>query len=312
VSTVSPTVAVGLDAAAVLVAVLGLWAGASLFVTSAAAVARRVGVPELVVGLTVVALGTSAPEAAVTVDAAVTGRPEIAVANVVGSNVLNLGLVLGGVAVFGELRPSSSLAVRDGPVATLAAVLVGAAVLDGTVGTWDGAGLLVLFVGYLGVLYRGSDLAPAADAGTVTPRTPVLAVAGGLLVVVAADLLVEASAGLALAAGVSEWVVGETVVALGTSTPELAASAVAARNGLGDIAAGNLVGSCIFNALGVLGLAAVVVPLPVGGEAGFGAAWLVVVSALAAVFFLTRERLARAEGLVLVALAVGKWLVDLL
>jgi cation:H+ antiporter len=313
---VSTATAVGLDAVRIGLAVVGLWLGALVFVENAAAVARRLGVPELVVGLTVVALGTSAPEAAVTLDAAVTGRPGIAVANVVGSNIVNLGFVLGAVTLLGGIAPSPSLARRDGPVALLAAVLVGIFVLDGTVGPLEGGVLVALFAGYLGVLYRVADRTPAVEtepaAANGSLRAAVLAAGGGLLVVVAANLLVDAAADLALLAGVSEWVVGETVVALGTSTPELAASVAAARNGFGDIAAGNLVGSSIFNALGILGLAAVVVPLPVGGEAVVGAAWLVAVSGLAAGFFATKHRLTRLEGLTLAVLAAGKWLLDLL
>lgn len=311
---VSPPLAVALDVVLIAGSVVGLWLGASLFVSNAAALARRVGLSDLVIGLTVVALGTSAPEAAVTVDAALTGRPAIAVANVVGSNIFNLGLVLGLVALVRALAPAATLVRRDGPVALVAAVLVAVFVRDGVVATGEGAILFACFLAYLWVLYAQSDRTAAVETegGRATLLTPVLLVVGAVVIVVAANVLVTAAADLARLAGVSEWVIGETVVAVGTSTPELAASAVAARNGMGDIAAGNLVGSSIFNVLGILGLAAVVVPLPVGGEAFAGAGWLVVVSTLALVFFVTGDRLTAREGAALVALAVGRWLWDLL
>lgn len=315
-STVVTSVSVVIDVCLLVVAVIVLWVGAQRFVESAARLARRVGLSELVVGLSVVALGTSAPEAAVTVDAAVTGRPTIALANVVGSNVFNLGLVLGGVALFRPIVGRRALVRRDGVVAILATVGLVAVGGSGTVGRAEGALLLGAFLAYLGLLFRGADRTavptPAPDPGPQRLPAAVWVVVGLALVVGGANLLVSSAADLARLLGASEWLVGETVVAVGTSAPEVAAAAAAAREGLADIAAGNLVGSCIFNALGVLGLAAVLVPLPVGGEASLALLWLVGLTVVAVGLLATGRRISRAEGGALVAANLAKWLIDLL
>jgi cation:H+ antiporter len=302
------------DVCLLAAAVLALWVGAERFVANAARLARRVGVSELVVGLTVVALGTSAPEAAVTVDAAVTGRPTLALANVVGSNVFNLGLVLGAVAAFRTVAGRRSLVRRDGVAVVLATGVLLAAGADGTVGLADGLLLLGGLGLYLVVLLWSADRTATPTAAPGRHRLPssVWAVLGLALVVGGANLLVSSAADLARLLGASEWLVGETVVAVGTSVPELVASVAAARQGLGDIAAGNLVGSSIFNALGVLGLAAVLVPLPVGSEASAGLVWLAGLTLLAVALLATGRRLSRVEGGALVAAALGKWVIDLL
>jgi cation:H+ antiporter len=302
------------DVCLLAAAVLALWVGAERFVANAARLARRVGVSELVVGLTVVALGTSAPEAAVTVDAAVTGRPTLALANVVGSNVFNLGLVLGAVAAFRTVAGRRSLVRRDGVAVVLATGVLLAAGADGAVGPADGLLLLGGFGLYLAVLFWSADRSetPTAEPGRQRFPPSVWAVLGLALVVGGANPLVSSAADPARLLGASEWLVGETVVAVGTSVPELVASVAAARQGLGDIAAGNLVGSSIFNALGVLGLAAVLVPLPVGSEASAGLVWLAGLTLLAVALLATGRRLSRVEGGALVAAALGKWVIDLL
>ena len=306
--------AVGVDALLVGVAGVALWLGALRFVESATRLARRIGLSDLVVGLTVVALGTSAPEAAVTIDAALTGRPTIAVANIVGSNLFNLGLVLGAVALVRAVHGSPSLVRRDGVVVVATSVLVAAVSLDGTVRFVEGTVLFGGFLAYLGLLFRQADRGVAPEVSDRRTRlpTPVWLVVGFALVVGGANLLVASAADLAGLLGASEWLVGETVVAVGTSAPEIAASVAAARRGLGDVAAGNLVGSSIFNALGVLGFAAVIVPLPVGPEATLSLGWLVGLSALAVGLLASGGRLSRPEGAVLVVVALLNWLVDLL
>ncbi|MFC6864870.1 sodium:calcium antiporter [Halomicroarcula sp. GCM10025817] len=301
------------DALFVAVAVVALWFGADQFVTGAARVAKRLGVPGLVIGLTVVAFGTSAPEFAVTLDAAFAGRPDISVANVVGSNVLNLGFILGGVALVQALATSRTLVRRDALLLIVATGLLLVFVGDGRLSRPEGALLFAILVGYLVVLVRlGSERVTAPpdesfgwlDAGRLV---------GGLaLVVGGGHLLVLSAVDIAEALGVSQWVIGLTVVAAGTSLPEFATSLAAARQGRMGLSAGNLVGSSLFNVLGVLGLAAIVQPLPVEAVGVESTAWLLGTVVLVAVLFYTDETLTRLEGGILVALNVVNWALSLL
>jgi cation:H+ antiporter len=296
------------------VAVLALWVGAEQFVTGASQAARRLGVPGLVIGLTVVAFGTSAPEFAVTLDAALSGRPDVSVANVVGSNVLNLGFILGGTALVRSLPIGRDLVRRDATLLVGTTLLLLVVVRDLQLSRGDGLVLFGVLVVYLVVLARagstgGGDDLPAAR--TFAPLDLGRLVGGLALVVGGAHLLVTSAVDIALAVGISEWVIGVTVVAAGTSIPEFATSVAAVRQGRVGISAGNIVGSCVFNTLGVLGLAAAVQPLPVAGAAVETTLWLLGVTVLVTVFFYTSDVLSRVEGAVLVALNAVNWVLDL-
>jgi cation:H+ antiporter len=291
-----------------------LWLGAEAFVSNAARVARRFGLSELVVGLTVVAMGTSAPEAAVSIDATLVGNGNIAVANVVGSNLFNIGIVLGGIAALVGVRSSARMVRRDGLAMVLSTVLLLVVLWDLRVSRLDGVILLVAFAGYLAVLFVRPD--ESVDAPTDEQRSPwytALFLLGGLgSIVVGAHFLVESAVVIASAAGLSEWVIGETVVAVGTSTPEIVASVAAARKGMGDIAAGNLIGSNVFNALLILGVTSTLMPVVVVETAIGTTVWLLGLSVLTAVLLGTRGRLGRLEGVVLVAINLTRWIMDVL
>ncbi|KAB1192243.1 calcium/sodium antiporter [Haloferax sp. MBLA0076] len=291
-----------------------MWVGAEAFVSSAAGVARRFGLSDLVVGLTVVALGTSAPEAAVSVDAALVGNGDIAVANVVGSNLFNIGIVLGGIAAIVGVRSSSRMVRRDGVAMILSTVLLLAVLWDLQVSRLDGVVLLLAFAGYLTALFVRPD--ESGDAPTEPRRatwlTALLLVGGLATIVAAAHFLVESAVSIAETAGLSEWVIGETIVAVGTSTPEIIASVTAARNGMGDIAAGNLIGSNVFNALFILGITSTIAPIVVVETAIGTTTWLLFLSVLTAVLLGTKGRLGRLEGAVLVAINVSRWILDIL
>ncbi|NHN59553.1 MULTISPECIES: calcium/sodium antiporter [Halorussus] len=339
--------AVALDLGVVAASVGALWVGAKLLVENAARIARRAGLSELVVGLTVVGFGTSTPELATSVDAALVGAGDVAVANVVGSNLFNVGVVLALVGLLNPVPASRGMIRRDGPVVVGAAVLAAAVVRDGVVARTEGAVLVALLAGYVGwLLARGgpgdapdeaaddrpddaagdagegstavavgpSPGAATADGGVgrSTLRSAALAVGGLAVILVGANFLVASATDLARLAGVSEWAIGETVVAVGTSTPEIAASVVAARRGNSDIAAGNLLGSNVFNALGILGVAAVVRPLSVSPVAFDAAVWLVALSAFVVALLATKGRLTRPEGLVALAVTLGRWTIDAL
>lgn len=253
----------------VLVGLLLLTGGAEGLVRGAAALARRLGLSPLVIGLTVVAFGTSMPELVVSVGAALRGSPSVALGNVVGSNIANIGLILGTGALIAALRVQAQVIRFDMPILAAVSLLLVALLADGQVSRLDGALLAAGLVGYLvySVRWGGADEAVDAEFEEALPRPHRLAVdlallgVGLALLVGGARLLVEGAVALATLLHVSEVVIGLTVVAIGTSLPELATSVVAAWRGEGDIAVGNAVGSCIFNILGILGITALVHPL---------------------------------------------------
>jgi cation:H+ antiporter len=250
----------------------GLVGGAELMVRGAARLAARLGISAVVIGLTVVAFGTSAPELAVSVQAALDGAGDLALGNVVGSNVANVLLILGAAAVAGGGLVVAQRIVRlDVPLMIGASVLVLALSLDGRLSSWEGALLLVLIVAYTVWTVRSSrreaagittEYDEAFDPDALR-RSPVgvdaaLVVTGLILLTVGGSLLVQAASDTATALGASDLVIGLTVVAIGTSLPELATSLLAAMRGQRDLAVGNAVGSNLFNLLTVLGLTAVV------------------------------------------------------
>ncbi|MFC4543514.1 calcium/sodium antiporter [Halosolutus amylolyticus] len=305
------------DAAFVLGGVLALWLGARWLVTAAATLARTAGVSALVVGLTVVAFGTSAPELVVSIGAALEGRADVAAGNVVGSNVFNLAFTLGVVAVVRPFRVTEKLVRRD-TVAMAAATVVGIAVLANlTVSSREGGLLLALFAAYLGWIWHTATRSTESDDGAPESSRSdgpnpygtdgVKLLLGLVLVLVGGRLLVDGATGIALSFGVSEWAVGVTIVAGGTSLPELVTSIVAARHENLGIAAGNVVGSNVFNLLVALGAAALVRPLSVDAAVLPGLAWLAVVTAIAAVVLATGRRLTRLEGVVLLAVGASYW-----
>lgn len=304
------------NAVLVAVAVVGLAVSAGQFVAGAGGVARRLGLSGLLVGLTVVAFGTSAPEFAVTLDAALTEKSNISVGNVVGSNIFNLGFILGGVALIRALPVSTALVRRDGLSLIGATGIALVFLSDLRLSQLEGVLLVILLGGYLAVLVRtGSEQlkqSTASDASGSWWLDPLRAVAGLAGIVVSAHVLVSSAAALARFAGVSEWVIGVTIVAAGTSAPEFATSVAAARRGQAGLSAGNLVGSSIFNLLGVLGLAAIVRPLSVVGTAVDTTLWLLGLTVVATAFFWSNEVLSRLEGGALVVISAANWVIDFL
>ncbi len=288
-----------------------LVAAASVLVRGASALALRLGLTPLVVGLTVVAFGTSAPELVVSVQAALAGAGGIAVGNVVGSNIANVGLVLGLAVLVRPLAADPSLFRRDLPVLLAVTALAAALLADGQLGRVEGVVLVTGLVAYLVWSIRAAHQEQAAvDLPITEPSGPAwrdvaFIVAGLAGLVVGADLFVGAATDLAQVAGVSNAVIGLTVVAIGTSLPEMATTIVAALKGESDIAVGNVVGSNLFNLLGILGIAAVVRPLVAPGLQLADVAVMAVLALALAVMLWTGRRLARAEGAALVAAYLG-------
>ncbi len=305
-----------LPVAPVILVVVGiglLTVGADLLVRGAAALAERLGMSHLVIGLTVVAFGTSMPETAVSVGSALWGKGGVALGNAIGSNLFNVLVVLGGAALIRPLGIVRRLLRLDVPVMIGAAVLVLLVSLDGRLGRIDGFVLLLSGLLYMTVLVRSGrarDDAPADD--TEPPPFPLRGTAesvgrlllGLALLVVGSRLLVDGSVEVARWLGVSELMIGLTVVAAGTSLPELATSFVASWHGHRDIAVGNVVGSNIFNALIVLGLAGTLAPhgilVPLGVRT-FDIPVMIVVSAACLPIFFTGWEVSRWEGVVFLA-----------
>jgi cation:H+ antiporter len=244
--------------------------GGEALVRGAARLALAVGLSPLVVGLTVVAFGTSSPELAVSIQAGLAGSSDLALGNVVGSNIFNVLLILGASALIAPLLVASQLVRQEVPVMIGVSLLLFALCADGTVSFVDGTVLVGLLIVYTVVLVVQSRRQAAAngDLGVGSSSgwdrhwsVQILLIAGGLaLLVLGARWLVDSAVGFARSLGVSELVIGITIVAAGTSLPEVATSIIAALRGQRDIAVGNVVGSNTFNILGVLGVTAVAAP----------------------------------------------------
>lgn len=253
---------------------MALIVGATGLVQGTVSAARRLGVSALVIGLTVVAYGTSAPELIVSLYAAIEGSPDIALGNVVGSNIGNVGFILGLAALLSPIRGRSQILKVDVPIMIGVSALLLGLLSDGTLGRWDGGLLLIGGVGYTLVSIRGEAAGSSRVEEVLETAHPAESIwlwdllygGGGLmLLVIGAQLFVDGALVVATAAGLSTAVIGLTVVAMGTSLPELATSTVAAWKGEGDIALGNIVGSNIFNILGILGITACIQPVDASG-----------------------------------------------
>lgn len=287
-------------------------AGGEALVRGAVALAERLGVSPLLVGLTVVGFGTSTPELVTSLQAAFQGSPGIAVGNVVGSNIANILLILGIAALLSPVAVSRNAFRRDGAALILATLATMVIVLSGTLGRVGGAVLVLGLVTYIVVAFRLERSAPAeaveepASPAMPLGRAVLFAVGGIAITILGARFLVDAATTLAAAAGVSDAVIGLTVVAVGTSLPELVTAVMAAIRKQGDIAFGNVIGSNIYNVLGILGVTALARPLEVPAEiAGFDIWVMGAATALVAVVAVTGWRVSRGEGGLLVALYVA-------
>lgn len=286
--------------------------GGDWLVRGASSLALRLGISPLVIGLTVVAFGTSAPELAATLASSLQGAPDLGIGNVLGSNVANVGLILGASAAIVPIASNRSFLQRDVPLAVAVMLLIIPLALDGLLGRIDGLLLLTILVGYLAYLVRfdrSSIESEVADrpAGSPPPWRALGSVLVGLaFLVLGADLVVRGGVDIAAQLGVPERIVGLTLIAFGTSLPELATSLAAAARRQGDMILGNIAGSNLFNVLAVLGVAASGTTLPVHLDAirvdllvavGFSAILLPVMA--------TQGKLGRVAGSMLLAGYVG-------
>ncbi len=241
--------------------------GADWFVDGAAGIANKFKIPQLIIGLTIVAMGTSAPEAAVSISAALKGSAEITIGNIVGSNILNILIILGLTAVITPVAVAKSTIRVDIPFMLAISILLLVQGLDGSVTLLDGIVLLVVFAGYLTYLVVNARKNPEQLEEEQIKNQSIwmclLWTAIGLVaIILGSNFSVDAASNIARILGLSERFIGLTIVALGTSLPELVTSVMAARKGNADIAIGNIVGSNIFNILFVVGLSSVIVSVP--------------------------------------------------
>ena len=297
--------------------------GGELIVRGAVGIASRIGISPMLAGLTIVGFGTSTPELATSLQAAFAGAPDIALGNVVGSNIANILLILGISALIFPLTVNRLAYRRDAIALMGSALLCAGAVALGTLGPATGIVLLVALVGYIYWAYRSEAVATATgvdaeaerhvhEAEDIAPPTTngwllaVMVIAGLAGAILGARLLVQGAVILAQAAGLSESVIGLTIVAVGTSLPELVACVVAVLRRHMDVAIGNVVGSNIYNVLGILGITAIIHPIKVAPEiARFDIGIMLGVTALLLVQLRSGWKVSRTEGAVLVALYGG-------
>ena len=297
--------------------VLVLW-GADRLTDGAVALAERMQIPQIVIGLTIVALGTSAPEFCVSLVSALKGTADLAVGNVVGSNIFNTMLIVGVAAMVAPMTILPSTIRKDVPVALLASVALTVMVLmDGDLSRVDAALLFVGFLAFMWVTLRGAKGSHAIEQEQAAPHGYSVLKSVGLLVlglaclVVGSNIFVDGATSVAQTLGVSEAVIGLTIVAGGTSLPELATSVVAARKGNSGIAIGNVLGSNVLNILLILGAAGLICPMQVQGITIVDFTVMTGSMLLLWLFSYTKLTVARWEGAVLTAIFLGYmgWLV---
>lgn len=287
---------------------MGLWGGAVWIVDSASKIARKFGLSDLIIGLTVVAMATSAPEFAVTVSAALRDQHSISVGNVIGSNIFNLGIILGMVALVSPIKVSKLLLKRDGLLLVVTGLLLLLFYRDLTLSFIEGLMLVFTMVLYIIILIRQKkeplEEIPKGEFKFIDiPKF----IVGVVVIIASANYLVDAASNIARVFGVSEWLIGITIVAAGTSTPELATSIVAVNKKMHGISAGNLIGSDLFNMLGVLGTASIIKPLSLASEEYTSLIFLTLTLIIIAIMMRTGWKISKLEGVLLIGIALFRW-----
>lgn len=277
--------------------------GADWFVDGSSGIATKFGIPQLVIGLTIVAMGTSAPEAAVSISAAIKGNADITIGNIVGSNILNILIILGLSSVIVPIAIASSTIKIETPFMLFITAVMLVLGLDAEISLIDGIIFLALFALYLGYLFRmakkdkNKEPEDENSKNMSVAKAIIFAIIGLALIVWGSNITVDAATAIAKAVGLSERFIGLTIVALGTSLPELFTSVTAARKGNADIAIGNIVGSNIFNILFVVGLSALIIPVPFAANFVFDSIIAIAAGVLLLLCCLWRKKLKRWAGI---------------
>ena len=308
---------------AILFLVIGfvfLVKGADIFVEGSSSIAKKFKVPSIIIGLTIVAMGTSLPEAAVSVTASIANKNALAVSNVIGSNIFNLMMVIGVCAIMTPVAVNKATLKRDFPFSVICAILLLVLGLIGpmSLGHADGVIFLILFAGFIGLMIRSamkaskegnavaSEEIEAAEEIKIMPvwKSLLFIVIGAVGIVIGGDVVVDSASNIAAKFGMSQTLIGLTIVSVGTSLPELVTSIVAARKNEVDMALGNAIGSNIFNILFVLGIAGAISPMAFLTENVIDIVILLVFSLIVWLFAWTKKEIKRGEGLIMVLLYV--------
>lgn len=308
---------------AILFLVIGfvfLVKGADIFVEGSSSIAKKFKVPSIIIGLTIVAMGTSLPEAAVSVTASLADKNALAVSNVIGSNIFNLMMVIGVCAIMTPVAVNKATLKRDFPFSVICAILLLALGVIGpmSLGHADGAIFLILFAGFIGLMIRSamkaskegnaiaSEEIEAAEEIQIMPvwKSLLFIVIGAVGIILGGDVVVDSASNIAAKFGMSQTLIGLTIVSVGTSLPELVTSIVAARKNEVDMALGNAIGSNVFNILFVLGIAGAISPMAFLNENVIDIVILLVFSLIVWLFAWTKKEIKRGEGLIMVLLYV--------
>ena len=304
----------------VIFSIVLLWKGAEQLVDAASKLAQKLGISDLIIGLTIVAIGTSAPEFAVSINAAINGNPEIAVGNVFGSNIFNLGFILGLGVLFKNVKTTRDAVYRDGAFLFCIAVLIYFFMFGFNFQIFSGgylspvaAGFLcVLLISYICFLYlKKPDLDDEIPSGTFRKKDFFWLVLGIVSVIIGGHFLVDNAVKIGMHAGLDIWIIGITIVAAGTSAPELATTLVSIFRKKYNMAIGNLIGSDIFNMLGVVGVAGIIgrgIQIPAVAHTSL---LILMANLIIIVFFLRSSwRLVRCEGIILILISLVRYYVD--
>lgn len=283
--------------------------GADFFVEGSSSIAKLLKIPSVVIGLTIVAMGTSAPEAAVSITAGLAGNNDIAISNIIGSNIFNLLVVVGICAMLKGVQTDRDILRRDMPVNIGISVLLLAFLVDLKISRVEGAFLLVLFIAYMFVVVREglkNRTQKKEEEKILSPGMSGICIAAGLAAIIfGGDMVVNNASKIAETFGLSQNLIGLTIVAVGTSLPELATSIIAAKKGESGLALGNAVGSCIFNILFILGMSGVLSPMAAAGESFTDICMLTAVTICMLIFGKSRGMTSKAEGAVCVLIYAG-------
>lgn len=281
--------------------------GADLFVDGSSSLAKSLKIPSVIIGLTIVAMGTSAPEASVSINAALAGNNDIALSNIIGSNIFNSLVVVGVCAAMKSFHVDKDISKRDLPINILASLILSFMLINGLLDRIDGIILLIGMVVYIGLMIS-SALKNRIEEENIESmplyKSFLFIIIGLICVIFGGDLVVDNASAIALSLGLSQNFIGLTIVAIGTSLPELVTSIVATRKNESGLALGNAVGSNIFNILFILGMSATLSPLHVLNESIIDSLILIGVALLLFVFARSKETMGRKEGIMCVGLYI--------
>lgn len=294
-----------MDIIFLVIGIFFLVKGADLFVDGASSIASNIKIPTIIVGLTIVAFGTSAPEAAVSVTAALAGSNEIAISNVVGSNIFNLMMVVGAAAMIMKMHVQTSIIKEEFPILIVASLLLVVFCLTGSSISRIEAlifllGIIVYVIRCVMTALKDRDNLEVEPAKYSTIMAVLLGVLGMAGIVLGADFVVDGASSIAKALGVSETMIGLTIVSIGTSLPEFVTSVVAARKGEVDLALGNVIGSNLFNILFILGLSGTIIPIPFASSMNIDIFIMLGCTLFVYLIAKTRKSFGFASGLVMV------------